>query len=174
MGLWSTVTLLAVPSSERTALVSPKLATTHCLLFASFRTKARQQVVPVSDAPTNLSWSSVLLSTLVMTPLRLFLSFSYSCSNIWVFWGVRWGWRWRSIRWPDCLRVRRRQQTALSRLRGSYQWWFFLGNGLGTIFHVLSGGEVFVFLVADFFDGNSVFVVKGLLSGLHGVRYLRL
>ena len=54
--LWSIVILLAVLlSMHSTALVSPKLATWQVLFPADFFTKMRQQVDPVSLAPTSLS-----------------------------------------------------------------------------------------------------------------------
>ena len=82
--LWSTVTLLAVPSRLRTALVSPKLATCTTLCPPLVLTKAIQQVVPVSLAPTSFNWSSALAKVLSKTPLISVLFFSYSCSKSWI------------------------------------------------------------------------------------------
>lgn len=76
--LWSIVTLRAVvPSMHKTARVSPKLAMWQVLFAPDFLTKTKQQVEPVSLAPTSFSCSSALAQTLSKTSFRLFFSLAY-------------------------------------------------------------------------------------------------
>lgn len=144
LALWSIETRFALPSRERTALVSPRLATWTLFWFWSPLTKTRQQVEPLSLAPTSFNCSSALARVLSNALLTSFLFLCHSYSNNWFIQMVHLLGLLHRIRTLSCHRGRRECHRNQILGKWNYRLQCNLSKKRYTVLHGFANWEVFV------------------------------